>query len=68
MRRIVAALVALAQGKVTIRDLKLMLEIPSRHSWCPQIKTLPAHGLYLCEVEYSKEDLDTFRTDPESWI
>ncbi|CAH1154095.1 unnamed protein product [Phaedon cochleariae] len=60
VRRTVASLVALAQGKITIRDIKLMLEVPSLHSWCPQIKTLPAHGLYLCEVEYAREDLDTF--------
>ncbi|CAG9860361.1 unnamed protein product [Phyllotreta striolata] len=66
VRRIIAALVALADGKVTIRDIKFMLEIPSRHSWCPQLKTAPAHGLYLCQVEYSKEDLDTFRADLES--
>ncbi|XP_050501442.1 tRNA pseudouridine synthase-like 1 [Diabrotica virgifera virgifera] len=63
VRRTVAALIALAQGKISLSDIKLMLEVPSRHSWCPQIKTLPAHGLYLCEVEYSKGDLDTFRAE-----
>ncbi|KAJ8985008.1 hypothetical protein NQ317_016919 [Molorchus minor] len=61
VRRTVGALVAVAQGKVSIKDIKFMLEIPSHQSWCKQIKTLPAHGLYLCEVEYSKEDRDTFR-------
>lgn len=66
VRRTVASLVAVAQGKVTIRDIKFMLEIPSHRSWCPQIKTLPAHGLYLCEVEYAKEDWDTFVSYPRA--
>nr|CAI5833939.1 unnamed protein product [Callosobruchus analis] len=64
VRRSVASLVAVAQGKVSLRDIKFMLEVPSRHSWCPQIKTVPAHGLYLCQVEYSQEDQQTFRTQP----
>lgn len=63
VRRTVAALIALAQGRIEIRDIKLMLEVPSRYSWYPQIKILPAYGLYLCEVEYGKDDLDTFRTE-----
>ncbi|KAJ8912945.1 hypothetical protein NQ315_017276 [Exocentrus adspersus] len=65
VRRTVGSLVAAAQGKVTLRDIKFMLEIPSHQSWCSQIKTLPAHGLYLCQVEYRKEDWDTFRSFPE---
>lgn len=65
VRRTVAALTAVAQGKVTLKDIKFMLEIPSCRTCYPQIKTFPAHGLYLCEVEYSKEDLATFKTTPE---
>lgn len=61
-----AALVGVAQGKITLNDIKLMLEIPSPHSWCNQVKVVSAHGLYLCEVGYSKEDLDTFRSTTEA--
>lgn len=65
VRRTVAALAAVAQGKVTLKDIKFMLEVPSFRSWYPQLKTFPAHGLYLCEVEYSKKDLASFKTTPE---
>lgn len=61
-----AALVGVAQGKITLKDIKLMLEIPSSQSWYSQLKVVPAHGLYLCEVGYAKEDLDTFRTTTEA--
>lgn len=61
VRRLVGSLVAVAKGKVTNRDLKLMLEVPSHNSWDPRIKTAPPQGLYLCEVEYSPEDRETFR-------
>lgn len=56
-----ASLIAVAQGKVTARDIKFMIEVPSHRSWNPSIKTAPAHGLYLCEVAYSQNDIGTFR-------
>lgn len=60
-----AALIGVAQGKNTLRDIKFMLEIPSSRSWDRGLRVVPAHGLYLCEVGYSKEDLLTFRTTAE---
>ncbi|KAK5645397.1 hypothetical protein RI129_006697 [Pyrocoelia pectoralis] len=65
VRRTVASLIAVAKGIVTAKDIKFMLEIPSHQSWNPKIKTVPAHGLYLCEVAYSKEDRDTFKEQLE---
>lgn len=35
-----------------------MLTIPSSNSWCSKAFVAPACGLYLCNVEYKKEDLD----------
>lgn len=61
VRRTVGALIAVAQGKVTSRDIKFMLEVPSHNSWDPRIKTAPAHGLYLCEVAYKECDIQTFK-------
>lgn len=58
-----AALISVAQGKVTTKDIKFMLEIPSHRSWNPVIKTVPAHGLYLCRVEYNRRDTDTFKEE-----
>jgi len=65
VRRTVASLIAVAKGIVTPRDIKFMLEIPSHRSWDPRIKTAPAQGLYLCEVAYSRSDLETFEEDLE---
>lgn len=57
----VASLIAVAQGKVSSSDIKLMLEVPSHRSWNDKIQTVPAHGLYLCEVEYLERDRATFK-------
>ncbi|XP_044260893.1 tRNA pseudouridine synthase-like 1 [Tribolium madens] len=54
VRRMVASLVALAQGKITPKEVKLMLEVPSHRSWNDRIKTVPAYGLYLCDVSYDR--------------
>lgn len=61
VRRTVGCLVAAAQGKISVRDLKFMLEIPSRQSWDPRIRAAPAYGLYLCQVHYNKNDIETFK-------
>lgn len=57
----VGALIAVAQGKASQRDITLMLQVPSHRSWNERIKTVSAHGLYLCEVKYSDKDRSTFR-------
>lgn len=57
----VASLIAVGQGNISRRDIKLMLEVPSHRSWNDRIKTVPAHGLYLCDVEYSERHRATFR-------
>lgn len=61
-----ASLIAVAQGKVTSRDIKFMIEVPSHRSWDTRLKTVPAYGLYLCEVAYPKDVLETFREQLES--
>lgn len=65
VRRTVGALVAVAKGKVTTRDLKFMLQVPSHNSWDPRIKPAPAHGLYLCEVKYSPSTREKFKSNLE---
>ncbi|XP_025832045.1 tRNA pseudouridine synthase-like 1 [Agrilus planipennis] len=61
VRRTVASLIAVAKGIVTPKDIKFMIEIPSHRSWNPRIKTVAAHGLYLCEVAYLTEDRQKFK-------
>lgn len=57
IRRMVGALCSVAIGKLAPSDIKLMLQIPSKHSWHSFIQTGPPDGLYLCNVEYKPEDL-----------
>ena len=58
-------LIALAQGIVTTRDIRFMLEVPSHLSWESRVHLVPAHALYLREVGYSDEDRRTFRSSSQ---
>ncbi|XP_059607953.1 tRNA pseudouridine synthase-like 1 [Phlebotomus argentipes] len=57
VRRIVGTLLAVAEGKLTQKDVYEMLTIPSKHSW-PNVATIaPPYALYLTQVTYREEDL-----------
>lgn len=53
----VGALNSVATGKLPPEEIKVMLQVPSKHSWYSFIQTGPPDGLYLCNVEYNPEDL-----------
>ncbi|XP_047021567.1 tRNA pseudouridine synthase-like 1 [Helicoverpa zea] len=57
IRRMVGTLNAVAAGKLPVEEIKVMLQIPSKHSWHNSIQAGPADGLYLCDVHYNPEDL-----------
>lgn len=57
IRRMVGTLISVAIGKLQPDDVKVMLQIPSKHSWHSFIQNCPSDGLYLCEVEYDPKDL-----------
>ncbi|CAH2238340.1 jg25433, partial [Pararge aegeria aegeria] len=57
IRRMIGTLISVAIGKLEPHDVKVMLQIPSKHSWHTFIQTCPPNGLYLCNVEYNPEDL-----------
>jgi tRNA U38,U39,U40 pseudouridine synthase TruA len=48
----VGALISVAAGRISIEDIRYMLENPSEHSWNKRIVVVPPHGLYLTDVEY----------------
>lgn len=50
-------LICVANGKIPPEEVKVMLQVPSRHSWHSCIQNCPPDGLYLCNVEYNPEDL-----------
>ncbi|KAF7273906.1 hypothetical protein GWI33_013407 [Rhynchophorus ferrugineus] len=52
VRRCGAAILAAGTGIVDLKDIRCMLQVPSVNSWNPRIRTLPPHGLYLCNIEY----------------
>lgn len=53
----VGTLITVANGKLEPNDVKVMLQIPSKHSWHTFIQNCPPDGLYLCDVKYNAEDL-----------
>lgn len=53
VRKIVGALLAAAEGRLTEKDVYEMLTIPSYGSWpCTVAFTAPGRGLFLTSVEY----------------
>ncbi|XP_066998016.1 tRNA pseudouridine synthase-like 1 isoform X2 [Anabrus simplex] len=57
VRRIVGALVAVAQGSLPIEDIQFMLDNPNGNNWNPKAVPVPACGLYLMNVEYDPADM-----------
>ncbi|XP_013140068.1 PREDICTED: tRNA pseudouridine synthase-like 1 isoform X2 [Papilio polytes] len=57
IRRMVATLISVAIGKIPPEEIKVMLQVPSKHSWYTFIQNCPPDGLYLCNVDYNPEDL-----------
>lgn len=57
VRRIVATLLAVGEGKLTQKDVYEMLTIPSKHTWPSSVQIVPPYGLYLTKVSYDEEDL-----------
>lgn len=57
IRRMIGTLISVATGKLPAEEIKVMLQVPSKHSWHPFIQNCPPDGLYLCNVEYNPEDL-----------
>ncbi|XP_045785692.1 tRNA pseudouridine synthase-like 1 isoform X1 [Maniola jurtina] len=57
IRRMIGTLISVAIVKLEPDDVKVMLQIPSKHSWHTFIQNCPPDGLYLCNVEYNPEDL-----------
>ncbi|XP_075969154.1 tRNA pseudouridine synthase-like 1 [Anticarsia gemmatalis] len=57
IRRMIGALNSVAIGKLPPEEIKVMLQVPSKHSWHTFIQAGPPDGLYLCNVEYNPKDL-----------
>ena len=53
----IGTLNAVAVGRYPPEEIKVMLQIPSKHSWHSGIQSGPPDGLYLCDVHYRPEDL-----------
>ncbi|XP_047527674.1 tRNA pseudouridine synthase-like 1 [Vanessa atalanta] len=57
IRRMIGTLISVAKGKLKPEDVKVMLQVPSKHSWHSFITSCLPDGLYLCNVAYNPEDL-----------
>ncbi|XP_071622801.1 tRNA pseudouridine synthase-like 1 [Heliangelus exortis] len=58
VRRMVGALVAVGQGKLTPQDIKELLEIKDSQAF-PSYAMAPPSGLFLKAVEYNEADLES---------
>ncbi|KAJ8725405.1 hypothetical protein PYW08_003588 [Mythimna loreyi] len=57
IRRMIGTLNSVAIGKLPPKEIKVMLQVPSKHTWPNCIQSGPPDGLYLCDVHYNPEDL-----------
>lgn len=55
IRRMIGTMIAVAKGHITQRDLYEMLTIPSQESFSNRINVVPAHGLYLADIEFREK-------------
>lgn len=51
----VAALIAVANGRITEKDIVEMLHNPNPYNYHKAIRPVPAHGLFLKSVDYNDE-------------
>ncbi|XP_012543316.1 tRNA pseudouridine synthase-like 1 isoform X4 [Monomorium pharaonis] len=57
VRRMIGALIALGIGKITEKDITIMLQVPSHNNWNPRVTPVPPNGLHLLNVEYDTDEL-----------
>lgn len=57
VRRMVGALIALGLGKITEKDITVMLQVPSHYNWNNCVMPVPPNGLHLLNVEYDPDEL-----------
>ncbi|XP_074094241.1 tRNA pseudouridine synthase-like 1 [Cotesia typhae] len=57
VRKIVGALVGIASGIISERDVLTMLHVPSHLNWDQRIQMAPPQGLFLKNIEYDQEEL-----------
>jgi len=53
----VGALIALGSGRITEKDITVMLQVPSHYNWNPRVTPAMPNGLHLLNVEYDLDEL-----------
>ncbi|XP_059472071.1 tRNA pseudouridine synthase-like 1 [Neocloeon triangulifer] len=57
VRRFMTVILAVGRNNLSVDDVQRMIDCPAKYGWNPSINLVPAHGLYLLNVEYNPEDL-----------
>lgn len=57
VRKMAGALVQVGRGRLSEDTIGEMLGEPSIERWHRQMRMLPPHGLYLCDVEYRADEM-----------
>lgn len=68
VRKMVTALIAVAQNELTIDEFRFMLENPSIDNWPSKLRLIPSSGLYLMDIGYRDEDLVVPKSDTFSLV
>jgi tRNA U38,U39,U40 pseudouridine synthase TruA len=53
----VGALISLGLGRITEKDITVMLQVPSHFNWNPRVTPVPPNGLHLLYPEYDLDEL-----------
>lgn len=53
----IGALISLGLGRITEKDITVMLQVPSHFNWNPRVTPVPPNGLHLLHTEYDPDEL-----------
>uniref|UniRef100_A0A8D8R0L0 tRNA pseudouridine synthase n=1 Tax=Cacopsylla melanoneura TaxID=428564 RepID=A0A8D8R0L0_9HEMI len=57
VRKLVTAMIQVAQKRFTVEEFAWMLNNPSTDNWPSHMKLVPPYGLFLMDIGYREEDL-----------
>uniref|UniRef100_T1J0V5 tRNA pseudouridine synthase n=1 Tax=Strigamia maritima TaxID=126957 RepID=T1J0V5_STRMM len=57
VRRMTSVMLATAQGRSSLADIYYLFDCASENNWPSHLTMVPAHGLYLRQIEYKESDL-----------
>lgn len=60
VRRIATTLLQLGMGRLSEKDIQVMLQVPNYKNWDDRASVIPPHGLHLLNVAYDEEQVKQY--------